>query len=114
MELSKYTYALVALKFGEKTRARTWGLFRTSEDALECLLTGGDIHFECGYYDHAVIERIPFGSHSIAKPLFWYKATYSEGVQDPVITRVEPPPESLQTFNFWGSLSRPWTTKYPL
>lgn len=73
---SKTVFVLTTLflnEIGRVSRSRTPGIYETLEDAKEAVTENhGDIA-ELGYYNHAVIEEMPFGLYPEAKSEVWLK-----------------------------------------
>ena len=69
------------------------------EDAEEVVLENQTDIFEQGYYDTAVIEKVPYGVISIADEAWWYKATFDAHGDNAVVEKIETPEQFLDTFN---------------
>ncbi len=79
-----------------------YGFFDTFEEAEACILEDNQDHFECGWYQFAVIEEVAPGSHSIGDALAWYKATY-EGKNKPRVEKMlQAPPQTEGICHWWA------------
>ena len=80
-------------KDGQPWRStRCWGWYHTPEDAELALTTSPDFWAECGYYNHAVVEKYEAG-FSIGDLVRWYRMEYNPDTQQYLITGLDAPPE---------------------
>jgi hypothetical protein len=77
----KLIYFLTVLS-SDQTRSRCWGFYFKEEEAIESILDNEGDPFEAGYYDLAVIEGYPEGTHAIAETEKWFSAKYRKTETD--------------------------------
>jgi hypothetical protein len=96
-------YTVTCIKY-EPHRSRCWGYFVDVRDAERAVLSNATDMFELGWYDHAVIEKVPEGICRYCEAVSWYFADYSARDADdvgPTVTKIERPEWAAQTCN-WG------------
>lgn len=98
-----YTIGLMLVRdnaIGKTENPRTIGWFETREEAEDLILRNAGDMFECGFHNTAVIEEISSGVYAIAQQISWYHATYTAGVNDPDVVRIEQPDWAKHICNF--------------
>jgi len=66
-------FAVTAIRAGEERRSRMFGYFFKEETARQAVLENWLDMYECGYYDHVVVERMPPGIHPFSHEVQWYR-----------------------------------------
>ena len=83
-------------------RDRAPGFFFTEEEAVECITKNrGDI-YECGYYNHALVQPMKAGLYyHLYRQNRWFRAEWSSRDAHPeresyVVTELSEPPKGLE------------------
>ena len=103
MSAKIYTIALMNvldIASGRTKNHRTIGWFESVEEAEGLILRNAADMFECGWHNTAVIEEIESGIYAIAQQAGWYHATYTTGVSEPEVVKIDRPDWSKNTCNF--------------
>lgn len=73
-------YLLTVLHLGKTgtqlVRKRTWGWFPNKDLAVTAAKENHGDMYECGYYDHVVIEEVEWGACASVESETWLKATH--------------------------------------
>lgn len=69
-------------------RKRCWGWYADFAEAQQAVFANHTDIFEAGWYNLAVIEEIPEGVMAVECNSWWYRATFTEGQEDPFVERL--------------------------
>ena len=72
-------YAVTALHSADVRRTRMFGYFFLEETARKAVEENWLDMYECGHYDHIVIERVSPGIHPVAEEVQWYRWDDTKG-----------------------------------
>ena len=89
-------YSLNLKSFDDRIiRERTWGFYKSLRTARKCVKENWTDLFEAGYYNYAVIMKMPQGICVHPELVEWYDIKYGAHSQEYVISKIDFDPINL-------------------